>query len=117
MRFGDLLTAVDDAPVAHPQQVIETIGAARPKSTLRVAYVRDGVPASAELAVSRRAQDVREVSIPLLYSYEKERGISETSILLGAFVEKSTAAAWEVRLLWLFTFSGGDADRLVEVER
>ena len=58
-----------------------------------------------------RAWQTRE---PL--SYESDRGTSETSVLLGMFNYKSTEAAWRFRLLWLFSFGGGDADRLIEVD-
>jgi S1-C subfamily serine protease len=116
VRFGDLVTSVDGEPVAHPQQVLDAIDAAESDARLAVEYVRGGERATAELAVSEREQETREISIPLLYSYEKDRGTSETSILLGLYRMESTEAAWELRLLWFFTFSGGDADRLIEVD-
>jgi predicted metalloprotease with PDZ domain len=116
LRFGDLLTAIDGTPVAHPQQVLAAITAAGPDDHLQVRYLRGGAKNEASLGVSRREQEVREISIPLLYSYEHDRGISDTSVLLGLWHMRSTEAAWQLDLLWLFTFSGGDADRLVEVK-
>ena len=116
LRFEDLVVAVDGAPVAHPQQLIEAIRSAQDDQRLALEFVRGGERRSAEVAVSRRAQDVHEFSIPLLYSYESSRGTTETSFVLGALRTRSTAAAWEWRILWLFTISGGDADRLVEIE-
>ena len=63
-----------------------------------------------------REQRVREMSVPPFFSYEADRGETELSVLLGLLRHKTTAAAWEWRILWLFRFSGGDADRLEEVE-
>ena len=53
--------------------------------------------------------------VPLLLRYEKHSDSSSTSVLLGLFRHRRTRAAWDVRLLWLISFGGGDADRLQEV--
>ena len=37
-------------------------------------------------------------------------------LLLGLLLRTSTEAAWSWRILWLFEVSGGDADRLEEIE-
>ena len=34
----------------------------------------------------------------------------------GSHDVERTRAAWKLRLLWLFRYSGGDSDRLEEVE-
>jgi hypothetical protein len=59
---------------------------------------------------------MREISLPLLFDYQADRGRSEWSLLLGLVNYRSTAAAWRCRLLWLIGFGGGDADRLVEID-
>ncbi|MCG3133673.1 MAG: hypothetical protein HMLKMBBP_00889 [Planctomycetes bacterium] len=117
VRFGDLLAAVGGRPVAHPQEVIAAIQDARPGSTLRVAVVRDGATRESDLPLSRREQQVTDVRIPLLFTHEKERGSSETSVLAGLVRTRSTPAAWDCRILWIISFGGGDADRLEEVDR
>ena len=66
--------------------------------------------------VSRRAAQLESVSIPLLYSYEKRGARKTTSMVLGLFKWTRTPAAWRTRILWFLSFSGGDADRLVEVD-
>jgi hypothetical protein len=67
--------------------------------------------------LTTRATEVHEVGIPLLFTYGKDRGTSTTSALLGIYHTKHTAVAWRVRLFWLFSFGGGDADRLIETPR
>ncbi len=116
LRFGDLLTAVAGQPLAHPQDLLN---AARPTTTerLQLEYLRDGEKHTVEAMLTTRNQDVREVSVPLLFSYAADRGATEWSCLIGIFHYRSTAAAWRFRLLWLIGFGGGDADRLLEVDR
>jgi hypothetical protein len=60
---------------------------------------------------------VSHVDVPILFSYDADRGDAEWSAVLGLVSYKSTIAAWELRLLWLVKFGGGDADRLVEVKQ
>jgi hypothetical protein len=67
--------------------------------------------------LSQRAQELHELSIPILFSYSAQRGRSEWSLLWGLLGHESTAAAWRMRLLWLISFGGGDADQLLETER
>ncbi|MCE9637764.1 MAG: PDZ domain-containing protein, partial [Planctomycetes bacterium] len=114
--FGDLVVSIDGKPVAHPQQVLEAIQTAKRDASLSLEFVRKGERRTVEVPVSRRAQEVRRFSIPFVYSYENDRGTTESSFLLGAFRKRSTPAAWDCRVLWLISFSGGDADRLVEVK-
>jgi hypothetical protein len=58
---------------------------------------------------------VREAGVVGLFSFERARGESTTSVLLGLVRVRKTKVAWDVRLLWLIHFGGGDADRLEEV--
>jgi C-terminal processing protease CtpA/Prc len=114
LRFGDLLTHCNGAPIRHPQDLLQAIQ--RADAPLRLAYRRQGSTAEVEAATSRRAQELREISLPLLFHYEYDRKATEWSCLLGIFHYRSTTAAWRFRFLWLMGFGGGDADRLLEVD-
>lgn len=114
LRFGDLITAVDRQPVQHPSVVVEAIRAA--DDALELEWIRAGERASATVPLSRRAHEMHEIYLPLLFSYESDRGETETSLLLGLIHHHSTEAAWRLRLLWFLSFGGGDADRLIEVD-
>jgi hypothetical protein len=70
-----------------------------------------------EAPVSRRAQEVKKVTIPLLYGYEKDRDRKKTWFLLWIYQHTKTPAAWETRIFWFFVLRGGDADRLEEVDQ
>jgi len=113
LRFEDLIVALDGEPLAHPQQLLTTARDAQ-RDVLDVTYVRDGESRTVEAKLTYRAHAMNEVSLPLLFSYEADRGRSEWSLLLGLFHYRSTAAAWRFRLLWLIGFGGGDADELLE---
>lgn len=115
LRFGDLLVATDGAPVAHPQDVLAAIRAPEAE-TLRLDVRRDGATFTVEAPLSVRAGELTEITLPPLFSYEADRGRSEWSLLLGLVNYRSTAAAWRFRLLWIFAFGGGDADRLLEID-
>ncbi|MFN0008194.1 MAG: PDZ domain-containing protein [Planctomycetota bacterium] len=115
MRFEDLILAVDDVPVAHPQVVLDLVRSAEPGATLRVSIARGAERLEIEAPTSRRERETKRVYVPLLFSYERERGESETSILLGLIRFRKTAAAWDGRLLWFISFGGGDADKLEPV--
>ncbi|MCC7013838.1 MAG: PDZ domain-containing protein [Planctomycetes bacterium] len=115
--YGDLIRAVDGDEVAHPSTVLEAIRAQPEDGALELEVVRAGSLVSVHAPLSRRAQELTELSIPILFSYEKSRDRSATSLLLGLFRYESTPAAWRLRILWLFALSGGDADRLESVER
>lgn len=52
----------------------------------------------------------------MIYRYTNDRGAKETSLLFGLYAHERTSAAWRMTLLWLFSFGGGDADRLQEVD-
>ncbi len=113
LQFEDLILAVNGREVADPQVLLEAIRDSG--ETMTIVFVRDGERRTVEAPLSRRETETKEVSIPLLFSYQKDRGVTETSILMGLFGLKKTSAAWRCTLLWIITFTGGDADRLEEV--
>ncbi len=114
LRFEDLITRVDGVDVAHPQVLIDAIRARKDGEALVLDVVQAGATRAVTAVVGRRAKEVREISIPLIYDYTFDRGRSETSILFGLFKHESTSAAWHTRLFWILNFSGGEADRLAE---
>ena len=114
LRYGDLVVAVNGKSVAHPQVVLDAIREA--EESLDVRFIRGGEPHEVETAVSTRESELTRFTIPLIFEYEKDRDEKEISILFGIILHRTTAAAWEWRLLWLFRLRGGDADRLEEVD-
>lgn len=115
--FGDLIAKIGERDVAHPQELLAAVREAEEDAVLRAEVVRGAERLTFDLPVTRRHQELRSLSIPLLYSYESSRGASETSILVGAVKHRTTSAAWEWRILWLLSFGGGDADVLEELDR
>ena len=116
LRYGDLVVAVDGAPVSHPQVLLDAVRGAEPGAVLALDVRRGGTSASVDAPLSRRGRELREASVPLLFSYENDGERRELSLLLGLFRCRRTPAAWSTRFLWLIHFEGGDADELVEVE-
>lgn len=116
VRLGDVLTRIGDQPVTHPQAVLTAIRNAK-GPTLDLAFMRADEHHKVRAPLSSRATQVREVGLPLVFTYSRDRGTTTTSMLLGLIHYRSTAAAWRMRLLWLISFGGGDSDRLLEVER
>jgi S1-C subfamily serine protease len=114
--FEDAIRAVDDEPLAHPQELLDAIRATPKEGTLRLAVTRDGDELVLDAPVSRRSSELTRCRIPLIYSYEAERGSKRTSVLFGLYGHQRTPAAWTMRLLWFISFGGGDADRLEEVD-
>jgi S1-C subfamily serine protease len=114
--YGDLIRAVDGVEVAHPQVLLDAVRAAPEGAALQLEIMRRAALVNVDAPLTKRRSQVREISVPLLFSFERERDSSETSILLGALRVRSTPAAWDVRVLWLISFGGGDADQLA-VER
>lgn len=112
--LGDLITSVAGNPCAHPEVLIAAIRATKSDSTLPLDFVRGAEKRHVDVHVSKRESEMREISIPFLYSYSNDRGHHETSFLFGLYHHESTKAAWKTRLLWLISFSGGDSDRLEE---
>ncbi|MHC5003655.1 MAG: PDZ domain-containing protein [Planctomycetota bacterium] len=115
LRFGDLITEVNGRSVDHPQVLLEAIREADTQATLALVYVRDGTSRTVDAPVSRRATETTRVDIPLIYSFERDRDREIVSILLGIYYHEKTPAAWTTRILWIFSFAGGDSDRLREV--
>jgi len=115
VRFEDVLLSVDGVPVAHPQVVLDLVRSAAPDAKLRLSIARGTERLELAAPLSKREHEVAEVFIPVLFSYERVRGATETSILLGLIRYRSTAAAWDWRLLWFISFGGGDADKLEQV--
>lgn len=116
LRYGDLVRAVGGVEVAHPQVLLEAIRSAPEKGSLELEVVRDGQILAVDAPLSRRDTELKELSIPLVYSMEKARDRTTVSVLLGLVKYESTPAAWKLRLLWLFDFAGGDADRLESLD-
>lgn len=114
LRFGDLIRAIDDRRVVAPEVVLDAIRSGADE--VEIEFLRDGRVHRHRAALSRRERDVREVYVPLLFHYERERDRTSTSVLLGLFKHESTQAASRTRLLWLIRFGSGDADRLEEVD-
>jgi S1-C subfamily serine protease len=116
VRFEDLVRSADGREVAHPAALVEAIVSAPDGASLELGIVRAGEPLELTAPLSRRAQELKSVHVPLIFRYRREREASETSLLFGLFGLERTSADWKVRLLWLITFGGGDADQLVEVD-
>lgn len=114
VRYGDLVRAIGGEAVGHPQAVLDAIRKAPEDGELELSILRDGATIGVTAGVSERASELHEIDIPLIYSYSSDRGLTETSMLLGLYHHESTRAAWRTRLLWFIEFSGGDADRLEE---
>lgn len=114
LQFGDLIAAVAEQPVHHPQQVLDAVRTGA--DPLQLTVVRRGQRLAVAAPLSRRATATREVWLPLVFWYERQRGTTEWSLLLGILQYRSTAAAWRLRLLWLPGFGGGDTERLLEVD-
>lgn len=115
LRFEDLIVEINHKAVDHPHVVLDAILDAEDDALLTLKANRGGSLIDLTAPITNRESEVTKVYIPLLFSYEKERGQSETSCLFGLYNYKSTKVAWKLRLLWLFQFKGGDSDRLEEV--
>ncbi len=116
LRYGDLVRAVDGVEVGHPQVLVDAIRNAPEKATLDLELVREGAIVAVRAPLSRREQEFKRFSIPLLAKYERQSERSSFSLLFGLFSHESTAAAWKATLLWFLHFAGGDADRLETIE-
>ncbi len=113
--YGDLIRAIDGVEIAHPQVLLDRVRAAPADARVELELVRAGRVLSLEAPLSRRQTQLEHVSIPLLYSFSRERDERRHSLLLGAIRWRSTPAAWDLRLLWLFSIGGGDSTRLEQV--
>ncbi len=113
LRYSDVLVGMDDWPIAHPQDLVLMLRD-RSKQSVAIEYVRDGQRRTCVAPLSEREGEVTEVSIPLLWSYQHKRDVTEWSLILGIASGRSTMTAWEFRLFWLIHVSGGDSNQLVE---
>lgn len=116
LLYGDLVVRADGLEVAHPEVVLDAIRRRAREGGIALTVRRGAQEIALEAPLGERAREVREVSVPLLYSYENLRGRRTTSVLLGLFRLERTDAAWQARVLWLVRFGAGDADRLEEVD-
>ncbi|MHC4262643.1 MAG: Do family serine endopeptidase [Planctomycetota bacterium] len=114
--YGDLLTHVDDEPIRDPEVLLNAIRREQDQRALEIRRVRAGVEKVVTAPLSSRERAVREVRIPLVYSYEREPRQRQWSALLGLVRYSATDTAWRMRLLWLLSFGAGDLDRLEEVD-
>ena len=114
--YGDLVRAVDGVEVAHPQVLLDAIRAAGSEDKLDLEIVRAGQIVSIRAPLSQRAEDITRIKLQPLFGLEHENGVWDFSVLLGLIGWEKTPAAWELRLLWLFTIRGGDEDRLESSE-
>jgi S1-C subfamily serine protease len=114
LLFGDLIVAVNGVAVAHPQVVLDAVREGG--ETMEVTWYRGGETMTCTTALTERESEVNRVDIPVLFSYESDRGATEWDFLLGLIGYESTPAAWEWQLLWLIRFGGGDADLLERVD-
>ncbi|MBL8898511.1 MAG: PDZ domain-containing protein [Planctomycetes bacterium] len=118
VRFGDLLVAIGERRIAHPQVALDELRrAGEENQTVELELFREGRPLEVRALSSVRFEEVYDVSIPLLYSFERERGRIEHSFLLGLIGHEANEVAYSWTFLWLITFRGGQSDRLVEVDR
>lgn len=115
VMYGDLIVEAAGNPVNHPNVLLAAIRDAPKKGTVAIVLLREGTRRTLELPVSRRAHEQKMIDIPLLFYYEKDRDRTTVSIFLGIFKRTKTRAAAETRILWIFKFRAGDADRLEEV--
>jgi S1-C subfamily serine protease len=114
--YGDMIVAVGDEPLAHPQALLDAIRAAEPGDTLALEVVRGDQRFPVDAAVGRRERQLTDFHIPLIYRYRRDPDRRETSCLFGLYRYRRTEAAWDVRLLWFISFGGGDSERLERVE-
>lgn len=113
LQFEDVIVALDEQELAHPQDLLAFVRNAE-RQTVDITYMRNGQRQTVAAGLTNRDSELSEITLPLLFSYEADRGRSEWSFLLGMLNYRSTAAAWRFRLLWLIGFGGGDADLLLE---
>ena len=117
LRYEDRIVAVDGAPLADPAQLLQAIREAPEGGALRLALDRGGERLELTAPLTRRERELKRAGIPLLFSFRRDGERATTSALLGLFRLERTPAAWDLRLLYLLRFGGGDADRLEEVRQ
>ncbi len=115
LRFGDLIVAINGLSIDHPQVILTAIRTAADDARLEIDYLRMTENLTATIQTTERVQEISKISLQPLYSYRSSRGKTSISFLLGLFSYESTPVAWNFGFLWLFSFEGGDSDRLAEV--
>jgi hypothetical protein len=126
LRYGDLVSNVDGAPVDDPQMLLERLRLADEGERLAIRYHRPRSapdagfeePRETSVRASERRQALRDLHVPLILRYtRKGPGRYRWSTLLGLLSYERTPAAWSLGFLWRGGVSGGDTESLVEVER
>lgn len=115
IRFGDTVVELEGETLGHPSVLVDAIRAADPEDDLRLTLARGEERLVVEARVARRRREWKNIDVPILYSFERDRDRTETSVLLGLFRYRRNSAAWDLRVLWLFRMHRGDADRLERV--
>jgi S1-C subfamily serine protease len=64
LRCLDLVTGINDRPVAEPRDLVETVVQAGPGGAVTLALVRDGKPMTLQLVVASRAGDPERPAKP-----------------------------------------------------
>jgi C-terminal processing protease CtpA/Prc len=113
LQYEDIIRTVNGQTVDHPQVLLNAIR--QGKAPLELEVIRKDEKQVVSAPLSRRQREMKRVSIPLIYHFERDSDHTERSLLLGLLKTESTPAAWNMRILWLIRFSGGDSDRLQEV--
>lgn len=116
VQFGDVILRLNDRTVKNPQELLAVINDLLPRDPVTVTVFRDNRSLTFDTTVTERQEEVKQVRIPLIYSYENDRGIKKTSILLGLYRVRKTAVAAQYTWLWLIHYAVGDASRLEEVQ-
>jgi C-terminal processing protease CtpA/Prc len=110
--YGDLIRAVNGVEVAHPQVLLDQLRSAPADSEVELELLRAGAMLSVKAPLTHRESELKSFNVPLIYSFERERDLTERSLLLGLVRWRRTPAAWDFRLLWFITLRGGDSNRL-----
>ena len=114
--YGDLVRAVGGTEVGHPQVLVDAIRNAPADGALELEVVRAGSILTLRAPLAARERELKRISIPLLFQYERQRDRTSYSVLLGLLSHESTAVAWKTTCLWFIRFAGGDADRLETID-
>ncbi len=113
--FGDLLIELDGVPISDPNVVLNVLRETE-ADEIDVVLWRGDRRVLVRAPLSWRAQELQSFSIPLVFSYSRDRDSSSTSALFYLYQYESTPAAWQMTLFWILSFGGGDADALLEVD-
>ena len=115
-RFGDVIVAIDQQTMDDPARFLAVVRSAKPEGKVQVEYLRGSERKQVQLPLSKRATELKSWSIPFLAKWKRDTERTVFSAFLSLIRYEATPAAWNLTLLWLIDFNGGDADRLQEVE-